>query len=78
MSIMGKTTVRNQNGSDPDPCGNDVPSEGKRHEQIISKRLVRSEVAVMEIKMLHAIISWEERARPDLRKVGQNPTLLDA
>lgn len=71
--------MRNPDGSDSDLHGNDAPSGKKRHEQIISKHhSAGDEVTRMEIKMFHAIISWEKKAEPDLGKVRWNSALPDA
>ena len=49
------------------------------HEQIISSHHpVGDEVAKMETEMFTASISWEKKAKPDLRKVRQNSNLPDA
>ena len=74
--------MRNPYGSEPDPHGNDAPSAGKKrrgHEQVISSHHpVGDEVAKVEIEMFTASISWEKKAKPDLRKVHQNSNLPDA
>ena len=52
---------------------------GGGHDQIISSHHpIGDEVAKMEIEMFIASISWEKKAKPDLRKVCQNSKLPDA